>query len=277
MTRPWSLCQEALQDINVTDMQSLQMISEAYYFGKDYASAVAVSQKIVDGMVAAKQVPDRNAVEILLSSQVALKDEPGAEKTLELMVADYNNPDDWQQIIDVTLGTKGLRDLDAVWLGRLMFLSGATVSQNDASLFGGTASHLTFFGDAQVAQQHGGMGFPDANANANKDKATIPAQIAAGQKADGKYNAKLAEALYSYGMYPEAEAAARLSQQKGGGDDPTEAPMVLGQSLVAQGKYDDAIAAFGQVMGGGPATPRTVRLWIDYANLKKNPPVAAAK
>src|SRR6185369_11881424 len=108
-------------------------------------------------------------------------------------------------------------------------------------------------------------------------KQTIPAQIAAGQKANGKYNVKLAEALYSYGMYPEAEAAARLAQQQGGMDDPSEAPMVLGQALVAQGKYDDAIASFGKVTGGGPATPRTVRLWVDYAKIKKNPPVAAAK
>ena len=52
--------------------------------------------------------------------------------------------------------------------------------------------------------------------------------------------------------------------------------MVLGQSLVAQGKYDDAIAAFGKVTGGGPATARITRLWVDYCNNKKNPPVAAA-
>ena len=30
--------------------------------------------------------------------------------------------------------------------------------------------------------------------------------------------------------------------------------MVLGQALVAQGKYADAVTAFGQVTGGGPAT-----------------------
>ena len=51
--------------------------------------------------------------------------------------------------------------------------------------------------------------------------------------------------------------------------------MVLGQALTAQGKYDEAIAAFGQVTGGGPATPRITRLWLDYATIKKNPPAAA--
>ena len=52
--------------------------------------------------------------------------------------------------------------------------------------------------------------------------------------------------------------------------------MVLGQALVAQGKTDDAITAFGQVTGDGPATPRIVRLWVAYTNIKKNPPAATA-
>ena len=72
----------------------------------------------------------------------------------------------------------------------------------------------------------------------------MPQQIAAGAKQNGQYNVKLAEALYSYGMYPEAEAAAKLAMSKGGITDPSEAPMVLGQALTAQGKYADAVTAF---------------------------------
>jgi hypothetical protein len=45
--------------------------------------------------------------------------------------------------------------------------------------------------------------------------------------------------------------------------------MVLGQALAAQGKYDDAVAAFAQVKDGGPVTPRIARLWTDYAKIKK--------
>jgi hypothetical protein len=44
---------------------------------------------------------------------------------------------------------------------------------------------------------------------------------------------------------------------------------VLGQALTAQGKYDEAVAAFGQVRGGGPVTPRIARLWAGYAKIKK--------
>jgi len=267
---------KALEATNTTDATSLELISEAYYFNKDYTSAQAITQKRIDATIAAHQKPERNTLEMLMNSQVNLTDEAGAEKTLEILVATYNDPNDWQQMIDVAFSTKGLRDVDAIWLGRLLFLSGATVSSQDANMIGSTASHLTFYGDAQVAQQHGGSGFPDANANANKDKGSIQQQIAAGQKQNGQYNIKLAEALYSYGMYPEAEAAARLAQTKGGATDASEVPMVLGQALAAEGKYDDAIAAFGQVTGGGPATPRIARLWTDYATIKKNPPSAAA-
>ena len=261
---------------NPTDATAASLIGQAYYFGKDYPDAAAISQKEIDAAIAAHKVPDRNTLELLLNTQVSMKDETGAEKTLETLVAYFNDPHDWAQMIDVTFGTKGLRDVDAIWLGRLLFLSGADVSASDATLVGSTASHLTFYGDAQVAQQHGATGFPDANAAANKDKATIQQQIAQEQKQNGLYNVKLAEALYSYGMYPEAEAAARNAMQKGGVPDTAEAPMVLGQSLTAQGKYDEAVAAFGQVTGGGPATPRITRLWIDYANIKKNPPAATA-
>jgi len=267
----------ALAATNPTDAGTLDAITQSYYFGKDYADAQVAAQKEVDAALAAHQTPSRNTLDMLLSAQVGAKDEAGAEKTLETLVAYYNDPADWTQIIDVAISSKGVRDLDEVWLGRLLFLSGATVSSSDASLVGSVASHLTFYGDAQVAQQHGGSGFPDANASANKDKATMTAQIAAGQKQGGQYNAKLAEALYSYGMYPEAEAAARLAIQKGGATDASEPPMVLAQALIAQGKYDEGISTLGQVTGGGPATARIVRLWVAYADVKKGPPAAAAK
>jgi hypothetical protein len=51
--------------------------------------------------------------------------------------------------------------------------------------------------------------------------------------------------------------------------------MVLGQALTAEGKLDDALAAFGQVTGGGPATGRITKLWVDYVTVKKHPPAAA--
>jgi tetratricopeptide (TPR) repeat protein len=211
-----------------------------------------------------------------MSAQVKAKDEAGAEATLEQLVADYNDPDDWKQIISVSYGQKGIRDIDALYLGRLMFLVEPNPPANDASIVGGVANKLGFYGDAVKAQQAGGTGFPDANANAQKDKASIQQQIAAGAKQNGTYNIKLAEALYGYGMYAEAEAAAHQAESKGGVADPTEVPMVLGMAQAAQGKYQDALAQFAKVQGGGPATPRIVRLWTYYVKSKMGPATTAA-
>lgn len=45
---------------------------------------------------------------------------------------------------------------------------------------------------------------------------------------------------------------------------------LLGQALTADGKYADAVVAFGRVKGGGPVTPRVARLRADYAKIKKH-------
>jgi len=267
---------KALAATNPTDQTSQTAIIQAYYFAKDYPDAITAIQKRIDADKAAGKPVDRQTLQMMLDIKVAQKDEAGAEQILEQLVATYNDPADWTQMIDVAISSKGIRDVEVIWLGRLMFASGAKPSQQDLNLFGSNASRLTFFGDAQIAQQHGGTGYPDPSPRADADKKTIQAQIAAAQKQNGNYSAKLSEALYSYGMYPEAETVAKLAVTKGGATDPTEAPMVLGQSLLAQGKYDDAIAAFGQVQGGGPATARITRLWVALANIKKNPPAPPA-
>jgi len=232
------------------------------------ATAEAAKQRI-EADKKAGRVPDRKTLQMLLSAQSQLKDEAGMADTLEELAAGYNDPADWSEIISITFGTPGLRDQDRIWLGRLLFVVGARVPPTDASTVGQIASQKGFFGDAVNAKAHGGQVDPDPAPRADSDKKTMPDQIAQQQAQDGAFNAKLAEALYGYGMYPQAEAAAKLAIQKGGNSDPSEAPMVLGQALTAQGKYDDAVAAFGQVKGGGSVTPRIARLWAAYTRIKK--------
>jgi TolA-binding protein len=237
--------------------------------GSSPQETVMLAKQRIDTMKKTGKVPDRATLRMLLSAQASLKDEAGIADTLEEEVADYNDPADWVQVIGITFNSPGLRDQDAIWLGRLMYVVGAPVSSNDAAMVGQIASQHGFFGDAVTAKTHGATLDPDPGPRADEDKKTMPQQIVGAQAGDGTYNAKLAEALYGYGMYPEAEAAARLAMQKGGNVDASEAPMVLGQALTAQKKYDDAVTAFGQVSGGGPATARVARLWADYAKIKK--------
>jgi TolA-binding protein len=232
-------------------------------------ATIEAAKERIESDKRAGRLPDRITLQKLLAAQSQLKDEAGMADTLEEKAADYNDPADWSEIIAIALGTPGLRDHDGIWLGRLLFVVGAQVPPNDASTVGVIAGQLGFFGDAVNAKAHGGQLDSDPTPRADNDKKTMPDQIAQAQAQDGTYNAKLAEALYGYGMYPQAEAAAKSAIQKGGVPDPSEAPMVLGQALTAQGKYDEAIAAFGQVKGGGPVTPRVARLWTNYAKIKK--------
>jgi len=260
-----------LQATNPTDPGQIKNIGDAYYLGNDFADAKTFAQSQIDAAKKAGKLPDKNLLLVVMSADVGLKDEAGAEAVLEETVADYNDPNDWAQLIDVAITSEGIRDVEAVWLGRLLFLVNGPVSKQDADMVGTIASHLTFFGDAVNAKTHGGTIDPDPTPRADADKKTIADQIAAENAQPGVYSAKLAEALYSYGMYPEAEAAANVAMTKGGNPDASEAPMVLGQALAAQGKYADAKAAFAKVTGGGPATPRITRLWVDYCNAKLNP------
>jgi hypothetical protein len=250
----------------------MALITQAFYLGGDYASATAMAQKNIDAATAAGQKPARNDLDVILATQVKQKDEAGAEKTLETLVATYNMPEDWNQLMAVSLTTKGMRDIDYVYMGRLMFLqSGGKIRPEDASLIGSTASRLAFYGDSVQAQKLGGTGFPDNAAKADADKKTMPAQIAAGAKQNGQYNVKLAEALYGYGMYPEAIAAAQAAKSKGGAQDASEADMVVGMAQTASGQYADATKTFAAVNQSNPASARVARLWGYYAKSKANP------
>jgi hypothetical protein len=264
-----------LAALNPTDANSRNVLTQVMYTSAPPAEAIAFFQKEIDAAVAAGGKPSRNLLDMKLNAQIKAKDNAGAERTLEEALALFNDPKDWEQMYNVAISTPGIRDIDAVMVGRLNFASGNPVSKENADLVGQTAQKLALYGDAQTAAGKGGTGFtPDAKRIAD-DKATMPQQIAEGQKQNGVYNVKLAEALYGYAMYPQAEAAARLALTKGG-IDTSEAQMLIAMSLYQQGKYAEAQAAFGQVQGGSPATPRIARLWAIQSKLKASPAAASA-
>jgi hypothetical protein len=253
----------------------MALIAQALYLGGDYTGAATLAQKNIDAATAAGKRPERNDLDVVLAAQVKQKDEAGAEKTLETLVSNYGEPDDWSQIMGVALTTKGMRDIDYVYMGRLMFIQGNKVSPTDASLIGSTASRLAFYGDAVQAEKLGGTGYPPPDPKADADKKTMPQQIAAGAKQNGQYNVKLAEALYGYGMYPEAITAAQLAKSKGGATDPTEADMVIGMAQTASGQYAAAATTFAGINQTTPASARVVRLWGYFAKSKASPTTTA--
>jgi hypothetical protein len=258
------------------DSNTQGLMAQALYLGGDYQGAIAFAQKNIAAATAANQRPNKMFYDTIMSSYVKLNDQASAMKTLEDQVAIYNDPDDWAQVLPVTLGNKGMRDIDYVYVGRLWEATGAKINQQDISLIGSTASKLAFYGDAVTAEKLGGSGFTPADAKADADKKTMPAQIAAGAKQGGEYNVKTAEALIGYKMYPEAEKMARDAKTKGGAKDPAEPDVVLGQALVGQGKYAEAATVFSGIQQPNQASARVIRLWATYAKGKANPQPATA-
>ena len=251
------------------------LIAQGLFYGGDYGGAAALAQKNIDAATAAGKKPDQNDLQIVLQSQIKQKDEVGAEKTVESLVANYNAPEDWDNIMSVALTSKGMRDIDYIYMGRLMLARGGKVNQSDANLVGsaGNSNRLALYGDADAMQKYGGPA-PDPREAA--DKKSMPAQIAAGPKQNGQYNVKTAQAAYGYGMYSDAENLARAAKTKGGVQDPTEPDMVIGMAQAAQGKYADAAATFGAINQPNPASARVARLWGYYVKSKANPSTAAA-
>ncbi|MEY4966497.1 MAG: hypothetical protein RL274_2080 [Pseudomonadota bacterium] len=257
------------------DESIMAMAAQAMYLGSDYAGAMELAQKNIAAAKSAGKLPQRTDFEITMSAQVQQKNQAAAEQTLEQMVATYNDPKDWAQFLGVSLGVKGMRDIDYIYLGRLMFATKAPMQPNDMQLVGATANKQGFYGDAEQAQKQGGPA-PDSRMGA--DRKSIPQQIAAGEKKEGgEYNVKLAQALYAYGMFAEAETAARLAKTKGGAKDPTEADMVIGMSQLAQGKNSEAVATFAGITAPNPASARVLRLWGYHAKAKASPATAAAQ
>ncbi len=258
------------------DADTQSLIASALYRGGDYDGVIAIAQKNIDAAKAAGKPPAKSDLNNIKNAQVNKKDEAGAEQTLEAIVANYGEQQDWDELSRVALTTRGMRDIDYVYMGRLMVAQAGKLKAEDATMVGSAANSnkLGLYGDAETMQKFGGPA-PDPRAAA--DKKTLPKQIADGAKNDGEYNVKTAEAAYGYGQYADAEKLARAAKTKPGVKDPTEPDMVIAMSLAAQGKYAEAAAIFETIKPTNGASARVVRLWTYYTKTKANPATAAAK
>jgi hypothetical protein len=256
------------------DADTQSLIASALYRGGDYDGVIAIAQKNIDAAKAAGKPPSKSDLNNIKNAQVNKKDEAGAEQTLEAIVANYGEQQDWDELSRVALTTRGMRDIDYVYMGRLMVAQAGKLKPEDATMVGSAANSnkLGLYGDAETMQKFGGPA-PDPRAAA--DKKSLPKQIADGAKNDGEYNVKTAEAAYGYGQYADAEKLARAAKTKPGVKDPTEPDMVIAMSLAAQGKYAEAAAIFDTIKPANGASARVVRLWSYYTKAKANPATAA--
>jgi hypothetical protein len=263
------------ESLGKPDARVTAAMLQSYVELGDDANTKIYLKKVMDATSAPGQKPDEYLLQTEFNLDIKAHDEAGAEKALEELAVNYNEAGDWQQLIDVLFRQPGLRTQDIVHLGRLLYASTAKVSKDDATLVAQAATVQAYYGDAQTSVAKGATSVAGLAAKAAADKKGLPGQIAAGPQQGGQYNVKLAEALYGYGEYAQAETAARAAIAKGGASDPSEAPMVLGEALFAQGKYADAAQAFAGVKGA-PAAARIAEVWQEYAQAKARDAMAPA-
>jgi hypothetical protein len=256
----------------------------AAFMKNDSKSAAAYANKALEVAKAAGTPPKRNAYDLLLQAQLQGNDTAGSQATMEQLAINYGTPEDWGYAISGAIGTPGANDTTVTYLARLANVTGAKTVDADVKLFGEAANRGGFLGDAQKAQEKGAT-IANLAANVAKDKAALPkAEAEAAKAKDGNVSLALAQSFYGYGDFAKAEALARDAIAKGGIKAPNEAndaQMVLGQSLVAQGHYSDAIPVFAAVKSGNAAMNKAAFLWAGYAQQKLKqvsaPPAPAAR
>jgi len=263
------------------DAPVLGVLSQAYYFTNDFADAEAAALQSI-AATAPGAAPNRGALAIALSSELKQKKQDEAFKTLETIVTYYDEADQWAQLVDVSLGIKGIKDLDALNLYRLKLAAKGASAPDDYTVMAALALQNGYPVEAQAVLEAGiaagkvtntgkaGQQLADARARAAKDRATLSSFEAAAVKSpNGELDVKLAETLYGYGRYADAVTAARRGLGKGGAKtDANEANMVIGMSLAMQGNNTDALAAFDSIKNGSPSVMRAQHLWSLYAGRK---------
>lgn len=265
---------QKLQSIQPLDDKQLASLCEAYYFTNDFPHVKQIGAQVLTESKTKGTVPPQGILQMLMNADLNTGDKTGAFEVSEQLAADYNVPSDWARVIHISLETKGAaayQQIAALDLLRLGVATGAALDTSDYNLMGDISMRSAFYGDAVTAARHGGKA-AGASAKAAVDQKELAGLIAAAKNQDAKHNIVLAEDLYGYGRYSEAEQLARNALAKGG--FAPEANMLIGMSLAGEGKYADATTSFQQVSGDA-AMVKAAQLWTLYAQHKATPPQAA--
>jgi hypothetical protein len=275
---------QQLEQLNLlTDDQLLADTAIDYYYLKDLPHAKEYAQKSIDAAKAAGKQPNEATLQIVMSAQ-ASNDQGAAEQTLEQLVATYGKPDDWDNLVQVSLGTGGLSNADALNMYRVLYIQGPMKSADDYTYLGNLAEAERDFVEARNVLQAGvaagkigsSAALSKASGEAAGDEKIIDQAISAASKSKrGEDGMQIAQDLWGYGRYADVESIATAARAKGGIKDPGEAPVLIGMAQIAQGKYDAGIATLATV-SGSPGRMRTARLWTIYAQMKQKQASGAA-
>jgi len=220
--------------------------------------------------------PSRDVLVLLQNSYYRIGDHVGTQRILELLALNYPSADSWHEILRTAQNERGLTDRGLLEVYRMRLAVGDLKTHDDFAEMAkvALAQRLAAEGKAVLDKAVAARllaGDRDqrlinvANSILAKDAVEMARlrQEAAANPHDGNAEVQLAEILWTYGKYPEAEQMVRRGMAEGNLRDPDGANMVLGHILFSEGRRQDAANAFASVSKDGKLAS-VARLWSLY-------------
>ena len=259
-----------------TDTEVPVLVSQSYYLTNDYKKAAEGLRAIVKSGDAAGKPAKEETLNLLMSSEYQLKNDPGVSAALEMLVARYPKPQYMKDL--VAMNEKVLR-------------GGSTKTNLDIYLIKFNAGLITtaqdYTGMTELALQDGlpglakrvlekGMADGVLGQAATKDRetrmlnmattqaATDLKNLAAGEAEAAKAKTgepliKQGEAYWSYGQFDKAISTTEAGIAKGVADM-DDAKLRLGIAQLGAGKRSEALATFKTITPGS-VPEKLATLW----------------
>ena len=242
------------------------LIAQLYYQQGRYSEVIRVLSPALNGN------PSRDALILLQNSYYKTHNTEGSRRVLEALALHYPSADTWHEIIK-TASRGGVSDRGLLELYRMRLAVGDLKTHDDyfemaeiamaqhlpaeakAVLDKGVAARL-FAGNRDQRL----INLTNAALANNQAELAQLRQAADANPNDGNADVKLAEALWTYGKFPEAEQMARRGIKEGNLQDPDLAKLILAHALLSQGKRQEAASTFASVSKTGKLAS-VGRLW----------------
>jgi tetratricopeptide (TPR) repeat protein len=246
------------------------IVAQAYYLSGRADQAVTLLKSMTAGAH-----PSEAALKLLYSAAYKAGDNDAMRSALERLVADYNRPEYWGNLLQLAEGAKALKDQQTLDLFRLRIATNSMKRPDDYM----TAAEMALeFGSSAEAANIVQKGIDakvltgdrvtkllnTAKAQTAKDAADYQKNLTAAQKAkSGDGLVRLGEQLIGAGRAQDAIGVIQQGIQKGP-TDKDDAQTQLGLAYLAAGQKPAAINAFNAVSKQNANNTMIAHLWAIY-------------
>lgn len=247
------------------------IVAQAYYLSGRADQAVSMLKGLTAG-----SHPSEAALKLLYSAAYKAGDNDSMRSALERLVADYNRPEYWGNLLQLAQGAKALNDRQTLNLYRLQIGTNSMKSPEDYMTAAEMALEFNSSAEATNIVQKGIEAkvlsgdrvtklLNTAKAQVAKDQADYQKNLTAAQKAkSGDDLVKLGEQLVGAGRAQDAIGVIQQGIQKGP-TDKDDAQIQLGLANLAAGQKAAAMTAFNAVSKANANDAMIAHLWAIYA------------